>query len=73
MPTVVPDSLVVHIHHTPAEITELVWTRLGSRGCQLGIRRSEGPTINFLGFKDKVGAQGRGQGWVGGCVGSKGL
>lgn len=36
------------------EITELVWTRLGSRGCQLGIRRAEGPTVNFLGFKDKV-------------------
>lgn len=35
------------------EITELVWTRLGSRGCQLGIRRAEGPTVNFLGFKDK--------------------
>jgi len=31
-----------------------VWTRLGSRGCQLGVRRAEGPTINFLGFKDKV-------------------
>lgn len=43
-----------HKHNTTTEIAQLVWTRLGSRGCQLGVRRSEGPTINFLGFKDKV-------------------
>jgi hypothetical protein len=46
--------LHVYLCLLPAEITELVWTRLGARGCQLGIRRSEGPTVNFLGFKDKV-------------------
>jgi hypothetical protein len=45
-----------------------VWTRLGSRGCQLGIRRAEGPTVNFLGFKDKVGGRGLG-GLGGGSVG----
>ncbi|KAF8070915.1 TPS5 [Scenedesmus sp. PABB004] len=36
------------------DITGLVWTRLGAvRGCQLGVRRGEGPTVNFLGFKEK--------------------
>lgn len=41
----------------PADISGLVWTRLGQpRGCLLGVRRADGPTINFLGFKDKVRA-----------------
>jgi hypothetical protein len=32
-----------------------VWTKLGMpRGCLLGVRRADGPTINFLGFKEKV-------------------
>ncbi|WIA31627.1 hypothetical protein OEZ86_002510 [Tetradesmus obliquus] len=36
------------------DISGLVWTRLGQpRGCLLGVRRADGPTINFLGFKDK--------------------
>jgi hypothetical protein len=34
-----------------------VWTKLGMpRGCLLGVRRADGPTINFLGFKEKVRA-----------------
>jgi hypothetical protein len=37
----------------PAEVTGLFWTKLAS-GCQLGVRRGEGSTVNFLGFKDKV-------------------
>ena len=42
----------------PADISGLVWTRLGQpRGCLLGVRRADGPTINFLGFKDKVRAR----------------
>lgn len=45
-----------------ADISGLAWTRLGARGCQLGVRRSDGPTTNFLGFKDKVGSQQTGGG-----------
>eukprot|EP00879_Flechtneria_rotunda_P026994 GHRR01028848.1.p1 GENE.GHRR01028848.1~~GHRR01028848.1.p1 ORF type:complete len:661 (+),score=230.98 GHRR01028848.1:215-2197(+) len=35
------------------DITNLVWTKLGSRGYQLGVQRTDGPTVNFLGFKEK--------------------
>lgn len=34
------------------EIDGLYWTKV-SRGCQLGVRRKEGHTVNFLGFRDK--------------------
>lgn len=35
------------------DIVGLYWTKV-SRGCQLGIRRAEGATVNFLGFREKV-------------------
>lgn len=34
------------------EIDGLYWTKV-TRGCQLGVRRKEGHTINFLGFREK--------------------
>jgi hypothetical protein len=38
-----------------ADITGLFWMKVSKdRGCQLGIRRAEGPTVNYLGFREKV-------------------
>lgn len=37
-----------------AEVTGLVWTLVGKRGGQLGVRRANGPTVNFMGFKPAV-------------------
>eukprot|EP00198_Chlamydomonas_reinhardtii_P000242 XP_001689577.1 high mobility group protein [Chlamydomonas reinhardtii] len=34
------------------EIEALSWTKV-PRGCQLSVRRKGGPTVNFLGFRDK--------------------
>ncbi len=36
-----------------ADVSELAWTKT-SKGCQLSVRPNEGPTVNFLGFRDKV-------------------
>jgi hypothetical protein len=36
-----------------ADITALFWTKMAP-GCQLSIRRTEGVTVNLLGFRDKV-------------------
>mmetsp|Transcript_4974 Transcript_4974/g.10722 ORF Transcript_4974/g.10722 Transcript_4974/m.10722 type:complete len:694 (-) Transcript_4974:634-2715(-) len=34
------------------DLTGLIWTK-NSRGCQLGVHTKEGPTTNFLGFREK--------------------
>jgi structure-specific recognition protein 1 len=36
-----------------ADMEGLYWTK-NSRVCQLGVRVKDGPTTNFLGFRDKV-------------------
>ncbi|GBF95966.1 FACT complex subunit [Raphidocelis subcapitata] len=35
------------------DVTGLHWTKIGGRGCQLGVTRREGATVNFVGFRDK--------------------
>ncbi|KAI8462425.1 MAG: structure-specific recognition protein-domain-containing protein [Monoraphidium minutum] len=35
------------------DVTGLLWTKIGGRGCQLGVTRKEGATVNFVGFRDK--------------------
>jgi hypothetical protein len=52
----------------PPDVTGLHWMKIGGRGCQLGVTRKEGATINFVGFRDKVGVGGFGRrgGWFGG-------
>lgn len=44
-----PDLLCSH-----ADIDSLYWTRV-TRGCQLGVRVKDGITVNFIGFREKVG------------------
>jgi hypothetical protein len=36
------------------DIDGFVWSKT-SRGCQLAVKRSSGPVVQFLGFIDKVG------------------
>ena len=37
----------------PADIDRIIWTKV-SRGCQLGVKRKDGSTTNFIGFRDKA-------------------
>lgn len=49
--------LISNTHTLPpetAEISSLAWTPLASNRCQLSLRRSDGSTVNFLGFKNAV-------------------
>ena len=36
-----------------ADIDRIIWTKV-SRGCQLGVKRKDGSTTNFIGFRDKA-------------------
>lgn len=36
-----------------SDMDGLYWTKT-SRSCQLGVRVKDGPTTNFLGFREKV-------------------
>ena len=36
-----------------ADIDNFIWTKV-SRGCQLGVKRKSGATVNFTGFRDQV-------------------
>lgn len=36
-----------------AEVESLFWMKI-VRGCQLSVRRKEGSSVNFLGFREKV-------------------
>eukprot|EP00891_Asterochloris_glomerata_P007691 jgi/Astpho2/7691/Aster-02572 len=35
------------------DIDRIIWTKV-SRGCQLGVKRKDGSTTNFIGFRDKA-------------------
>lgn len=50
------------------EIEALSWTKV-PRGCQLSVRRKGGPTVNFLGFRDKVRCVNGAAGGPSGCRG----
>ena len=36
-----------------ADVEGLFWTK-GSRSCQLGVRVKDGPTTNFIGFRNQA-------------------
>ena len=52
-PPFIADKTGASDNSLTADIENFVWTKV-SRGCQLGVKRKSGATVNFTGFRDQV-------------------